>query len=162
MDKLCQVKEAPEAEYEVLLVQFAGGVIVALEEAQDGHVTQGVGGRAKMVSDRKVVLIIVYKVQMLHELVPKSVLGLINVEGGHIGSNRYSRPGWRMYRGGVIIEGTIRGDVRELALASVSTPYRYCVSRPLIRGFDVKGRSRGMVNTGQGYGLGLRAGTSAE
>eukprot|EP00061_Rhincodon_typus_P003061 g19183.t1 len=39
-------------EYEVLFLQFAGGLIVALEEAQDGHVIKEVGGEVKMVGDR--------------------------------------------------------------------------------------------------------------
>eukprot|EP00061_Rhincodon_typus_P003653 g20630.t1 len=56
MDKLYQAigLEVPEVEYELLLLQFAGGFIVTLEEVQDGHFTQGVGGGVKMVRDRKV------------------------------------------------------------------------------------------------------------
>eukprot|EP00061_Rhincodon_typus_P018809 g48145.t1 len=42
-----------------------------------------------MVSDRKVLLITVYRAAMLRESVTKSVLGLTDVEGGHIGSNGY-------------------------------------------------------------------------
>eukprot|EP00061_Rhincodon_typus_P010276 g34445.t1 len=45
---------APKVEYEVLLLQFAGSVIVALEEAQDGHVTKGLGGGVKMVGNQMV------------------------------------------------------------------------------------------------------------
>eukprot|EP00061_Rhincodon_typus_P007956 g30142.t1 len=71
---------APKAEYEVLLRQFACGVIVTLEEAQDGHVIKRVGGGVKMVSDRKVLSIIAYRAQMLHKIVPESVLGLIDAE----------------------------------------------------------------------------------
>eukprot|EP00061_Rhincodon_typus_P010152 g34222.t1 len=52
-----------EAEYEMLLLQFAGDVIVILEEAQDGHITQGVGGA-----------------QMLYKAVSKSPLGLTHVQ----------------------------------------------------------------------------------
>eukprot|EP00061_Rhincodon_typus_P013604 g40079.t1 len=59
-----------QAEYEVLLLQFVGGVIV-LEEAQNGHVSQGVGGGVKMVRDRKV-LIIVHRAQIFRELVTES------------------------------------------------------------------------------------------
>eukprot|EP00061_Rhincodon_typus_P005202 g24446.t1 len=58
----------------MLLLQFVGGVIVTLEEAQDGHVAQGAGGGVKMVHDRKVLLIIVYRAHMLCELVTESVL----------------------------------------------------------------------------------------
>eukprot|EP00061_Rhincodon_typus_P006772 g27761.t1 len=32
--------EGPEAEYEVLFLQFVCGIIVTLEAAQDGHVTK--------------------------------------------------------------------------------------------------------------------------
>eukprot|EP00061_Rhincodon_typus_P007792 g29832.t1 len=65
---------------EVLLLQFAGGVIVILEEAQDGHATQGVGGGVKMVHDQKVLMFVAYKAQMLHEMVSESKLGLTHVE----------------------------------------------------------------------------------
>eukprot|EP00061_Rhincodon_typus_P001870 g16006.t1 len=80
MDRLCQVKEAPEVEYEVLLLQFASGVIMALEEAQDGHFTQGVEGCVKMVDHQKVLLFVTYRAQMLYETVSESTLGLTNVE----------------------------------------------------------------------------------
>eukprot|EP00061_Rhincodon_typus_P000855 g12994.t1 len=63
-----------------LLLQFAGSVIVKLEEAQDGHATQGVGGGVKMVSDQKVLSFVTYRVQMLYETVPESTLGLTDVE----------------------------------------------------------------------------------
>eukprot|EP00061_Rhincodon_typus_P003683 g20705.t1 len=69
-----------EVEYEVLLLQFANGVIVPLEEAQYGHVIKGVGGGVKIVSNRKVLLIIAYRAQMLHKSVPESALGLTDVE----------------------------------------------------------------------------------
>eukprot|EP00061_Rhincodon_typus_P000195 g10872.t1 len=68
------------AEYEVLLLQFAGGVIVALEEAQDGHVVQGVGEGVKMVGNRKVLSFVAYRVQMLYEMVSESTLGLTDVK----------------------------------------------------------------------------------
>eukprot|EP00061_Rhincodon_typus_P002587 g17952.t1 len=70
---------APEAEYEVLLLQFACGVIVALEEAQDGNVIKRVGG-VKVVGDQTVLSIVEYRAQMLHETVPESALGLTDVE----------------------------------------------------------------------------------
>eukprot|EP00061_Rhincodon_typus_P014258 g41174.t1 len=72
--------QAPGAEHKVLLLQFAEGVIVALEEAQDGHVTKGVGGGVKMVGNQKVLLFVMCRVQMLHETVPESALGLTDVE----------------------------------------------------------------------------------
>eukprot|EP00061_Rhincodon_typus_P010103 g34131.t1 len=80
MDRLCQVKEAPEGEYEVLLLQFPGGIIVTLEEAQDGHVTQGVGRGVKIVHDRKVLSFVVNIVQVLFKAVSEPLLGLTNVE----------------------------------------------------------------------------------
>eukprot|EP00061_Rhincodon_typus_P008962 g32041.t1 len=53
---------------------------VALEEAQDGRVIKGMGEGIKMVSNWKVVLIITYRAQMLHETVPESALDLTDVE----------------------------------------------------------------------------------
>eukprot|EP00061_Rhincodon_typus_P006852 g27913.t1 len=72
--------QAPEADYEILLLQFAGGVIVTLEEAQDGHVTYGVGGGVKMVRDWKMLLFFMYREQMLDEKVSETTLGLTDVE----------------------------------------------------------------------------------
>eukprot|EP00061_Rhincodon_typus_P016391 g44584.t1 len=69
-----------EAEYEVLLLQFACGIIVALEDAQDEHVIKGVGEGVKMVSNQKVLSIIMYRVQMFHETVPESELCLTDIE----------------------------------------------------------------------------------
>eukprot|EP00061_Rhincodon_typus_P013504 g39911.t1 len=60
----------------MLLLQFVSGIIVALEEAQDGDVTQGVGGGVKMVGDKKVLSFVVYRVQMLYKMVLKSTFGL--------------------------------------------------------------------------------------
>eukprot|EP00061_Rhincodon_typus_P016148 g44207.t1 len=51
-----------------------------LEEAQDGHVTQGVGGVVKMVGNRKELLIIVYGAQVLCKSVTESTFGLTDVE----------------------------------------------------------------------------------
>eukprot|EP00061_Rhincodon_typus_P008051 g30317.t1 len=74
----------PEAEYEVLLLQFVGGVIVTLKETQDGHVTQGVGvgmGRGfKMVLDRKVLSFVACRAQMLYKKASESPLSLTDVE----------------------------------------------------------------------------------
>eukprot|EP00061_Rhincodon_typus_P017139 g45702.t1 len=67
-------------EYGVLFLRNACGIIVALEEAQDGHVAKGVGGGIEMAGNRKMLLITEYRVQMLHELVTKSAFGLNNVE----------------------------------------------------------------------------------
>eukprot|EP00061_Rhincodon_typus_P005872 g25914.t1 len=74
--------QAPEAEYEVLPLQFAGGVIVTMEEAQDGNVTQGagVGGEVKMFCHQKVVVFVMYRAQMLHKMVSESLLGVTDVE----------------------------------------------------------------------------------
>eukprot|EP00061_Rhincodon_typus_P014881 g42239.t1 len=78
--------EAPEAEYEVLLLQFVGGVIVTPEEAQDRHVTQGVGGGVKMVRDQKVLSFVTNRVQMLYKMVFKPLLGFIDVEKATLGA----------------------------------------------------------------------------
>eukprot|EP00061_Rhincodon_typus_P009268 g32640.t1 len=71
---------APEVEYAVFVLQFAGGIIVTLEEAQDEHVTQGLGGGSKMVRDRNVLSFVTNRVQMLYETVSASTLGLTDVE----------------------------------------------------------------------------------
>eukprot|EP00061_Rhincodon_typus_P001921 g16138.t1 len=66
-------------EYEVLILQFAGGIIVTLEEAQDSHVTQRVGGGVEMVRDRKMLSFIVNRAQVLYKAVSESPLGLTDV-----------------------------------------------------------------------------------
>eukprot|EP00061_Rhincodon_typus_P003747 g20876.t1 len=68
------------AEYEVLLLQFACGVIVSLEEARDRYVTPEVGGVVKIVGNWKVLSFVVYRAQMLYETISESKLGLTNVE----------------------------------------------------------------------------------
>eukprot|EP00061_Rhincodon_typus_P016467 g44698.t1 len=78
--KIKDAKEAPEAEYEVLLLQFVGGVVVTLEEAQDGHVTQGVGEGVKIVGDQKVLLFVVSRVQILYKTVSEPPLALTDIE----------------------------------------------------------------------------------
>eukprot|EP00061_Rhincodon_typus_P009063 g32243.t1 len=91
MDRLCQVKEAglrgrtPEAEYEVLLLHFLGGVIVTQEAAQGGQVTQGVGGGAEVVGDRKV-LFVTIRVQVLYKVDSEPLLSLTNVEEAILGA----------------------------------------------------------------------------
>eukprot|EP00061_Rhincodon_typus_P001025 g13496.t1 len=82
MDRLCQAigLSAPEAEYEVLLLQLACGIIVTLEEAQDGHVMKGVGGAVKIVGDRKVLSFVANRAQMLYETISESTLGLTDIE----------------------------------------------------------------------------------
>eukprot|EP00061_Rhincodon_typus_P002914 g18810.t1 len=65
---------------EVLLLQFADGVIVTLEEAQDGHVTQGLGGGVQIVGNWKVVVFVAYRAQMLYKTVSEYMLGLTDVE----------------------------------------------------------------------------------
>eukprot|EP00061_Rhincodon_typus_P007321 g28909.t1 len=66
---------ASEVEYEELLVQFVRGVIVTLEEAQDGHVTQAVGGGVKMVGDQKVLSFVTNRTLMFYKMVSKPPLG---------------------------------------------------------------------------------------
>eukprot|EP00061_Rhincodon_typus_P005862 g25878.t1 len=66
--------------------KFTSGIIETLEEAQDGHVTQGVGGAIKMVGNRKMLLIIAYRVQKLCESVTESVLGFIDVQEATLGA----------------------------------------------------------------------------
>eukprot|EP00061_Rhincodon_typus_P016471 g44707.t1 len=68
------------AEYEVLLLQFARGVIVTLEEAQDGHVAQEVGGGVEMVRDWKVLSFVLSRAQVLYKAVSEPPLGLTDVE----------------------------------------------------------------------------------
>eukprot|EP00061_Rhincodon_typus_P002995 g19031.t1 len=75
----------PRRNYEVLLLHFVGDVIVTLEEAQDGHVNQGVGAGVKMVRDRKVLSFVVYRAQILYNVVSESPLGLTNVEEATLG-----------------------------------------------------------------------------
>eukprot|EP00061_Rhincodon_typus_P009844 g33651.t1 len=64
----------------------ADSVIVTLEDAQDGHVIQGVGGGIKMVGNRKVLSFVVYRKQMLYEMGPKSTLGLTKVQEPTLGA----------------------------------------------------------------------------
>eukprot|EP00061_Rhincodon_typus_P011152 g35960.t1 len=82
----------PKVEYEVLLLQFAGPVTVTLEEAQYGHVTQGVGGGVKMVGNRKVWSFVTYRAQMLYETVSKFTFGLTVVEEATSGT--VDNPHW--------------------------------------------------------------------
>eukprot|EP00061_Rhincodon_typus_P007282 g28832.t1 len=77
---------APEVEYEVLLLQFAGGNIVTLEEAQDGHVAQGVGGAVKMFHDQKVLFFVRKQMQMLYKTGSEPLLDLTNVEEATLGA----------------------------------------------------------------------------
>eukprot|EP00061_Rhincodon_typus_P004476 g22695.t1 len=72
--------KAPEAEYDVLILQSTRVVIVALEEAQNGHVTQELRGGIKMVGELKVLPFVVYRVQMLYQMISKSMFSLTNVE----------------------------------------------------------------------------------
>eukprot|EP00061_Rhincodon_typus_P001500 g14970.t1 len=64
----------------MLLLQFAGGVIVTLEGAQDGHVTQGMGGGVEMVCNWKMLSLVVNRVQTLYKAVSEPLLGLTDVE----------------------------------------------------------------------------------
>eukprot|EP00061_Rhincodon_typus_P009526 g33099.t1 len=72
--------KAPKVEYEVLLLQFLDSIIVTLEEAQDGHVTQGVGGGVEIVRNWKVLSFVANRAQVLYKVVTEPPLGLTNVE----------------------------------------------------------------------------------
>eukprot|EP00061_Rhincodon_typus_P000849 g12974.t1 len=61
-------------------------VIVTLEEAQDGHVAQALGGRVKMVGDQQVLSFVTYRAQMLNKTVSESTLGLTDVEEATLGA----------------------------------------------------------------------------
>eukprot|EP00061_Rhincodon_typus_P011798 g37079.t1 len=56
------------------------GVIVTLEEPQDGHVIQGVGGRVKMGGNQKMLSFVANRAQMLYGTVSESMFGHINTE----------------------------------------------------------------------------------
>eukprot|EP00061_Rhincodon_typus_P002797 g18490.t1 len=70
---------APKAEYKVQLLQFLGGIVVTLEEAQEGHVVQGVGGGVEVVRDWKV-LFVASRAQVIYKTVSKPPIGLTDVE----------------------------------------------------------------------------------
>eukprot|EP00061_Rhincodon_typus_P000995 g13396.t1 len=46
--------QGSQAEYEVLFLQPSGGIVVVLEEAQDGHVVQALGGGVEVVRNWEV------------------------------------------------------------------------------------------------------------
>eukprot|EP00061_Rhincodon_typus_P001711 g15534.t1 len=50
--------QGSELKYEVLFPQPSGGIVVALEAAQDGHVVQGVGGGVEVVREWEVQLFV--------------------------------------------------------------------------------------------------------
>eukprot|EP00061_Rhincodon_typus_P017491 g46201.t1 len=54
--------------------------MVILVEAQDGHVTQGVGGGVEVFRDRKVLLFVANRMQVLHKTVSEPPLGLTDIE----------------------------------------------------------------------------------
>eukprot|EP00061_Rhincodon_typus_P011718 g36952.t1 len=64
----------------MLLLQFPGGIVVTLEEAQVGHVTVGVGGEVEMVHNWKVLLFVVNRLQVLYKAVSEPPLGLTGLE----------------------------------------------------------------------------------
>eukprot|EP00061_Rhincodon_typus_P008452 g31059.t1 len=78
--------QAPKVEYEVLLLQLADGVIVTQEEAQNGHVAQGVGRGVEVVRDWEVLSFVVNRAQMLYRMVSEPPLGLIDVEEATTGA----------------------------------------------------------------------------
>eukprot|EP00061_Rhincodon_typus_P002759 g18389.t1 len=59
--------------------------VVSLKEAQDGHVTQGVGGGVKMVRNQKMSFV-AYRAQMFYKMVSESLLGLPAVEEATLGA----------------------------------------------------------------------------
>eukprot|EP00061_Rhincodon_typus_P008061 g30329.t1 len=75
----CYQEKAPEVEYEVLLLQFMGGVIMALEEAQDGHVTHGVEGGIEIVRHQKALSFFGNRAQTVYKAVTEPPLGLTDV-----------------------------------------------------------------------------------
>eukprot|EP00061_Rhincodon_typus_P002265 g17029.t1 len=50
--------QGSQVKHEVLFLQPLGGIIVALEEAQDGHVVQEVGGEVEVVRNWEVQLFV--------------------------------------------------------------------------------------------------------
>eukprot|EP00061_Rhincodon_typus_P001519 g15007.t1 len=76
----------PKVEYETWLLQFLGGVIETLEEAHDGHVTQGVGGEVEIVREWKVLSFVVNRAQVLYKVLSEPPLGLTNVEEATLGA----------------------------------------------------------------------------
>eukprot|EP00061_Rhincodon_typus_P014279 g41208.t1 len=55
-------------------------VVVTLEEAQDGHVIQGVGEGVEIVRDWKLLSFVTSRAQVLYKVVSESPLGLTDVE----------------------------------------------------------------------------------
>eukprot|EP00061_Rhincodon_typus_P004134 g21823.t1 len=64
---------------ELLFLQFLGGVVLMLEKAQDGRITQGVGRRVEMVRDWKVLSFVMNREQALYKAVSKPPLGLLYI-----------------------------------------------------------------------------------
>eukprot|EP00061_Rhincodon_typus_P002576 g17927.t1 len=64
----------------MLLLQVLGGVVVTLEEAQDGRVTHRVGGGVEMVCNRKMLSLVANRAQVLYKAVSEPPLGLTGVE----------------------------------------------------------------------------------
>eukprot|EP00061_Rhincodon_typus_P015244 g42810.t1 len=70
----------------MLLLWFAGGIIVTLEETQYGHVTQGVGGGVEVVCDWEVLSFVANREQILYKAVSEPLLGLTDVEEATLGA----------------------------------------------------------------------------
>eukprot|EP00061_Rhincodon_typus_P001688 g15464.t1 len=70
----------------MLLLQFPGGVIVTLEEAQDEHVVQGVAGGVEVVRNWKVLSFVANKAQVLYKAVSEPPLGFTDVEEATLGA----------------------------------------------------------------------------
>eukprot|EP00061_Rhincodon_typus_P002623 g18039.t1 len=69
-------------EYEVLFLQFLGGVVVTLEEAQDGHIIQ----KAGVVRGWKVLVFVANRAQVLYKVVSEPPLGLTDVVEATLGA----------------------------------------------------------------------------
>eukprot|EP00061_Rhincodon_typus_P005492 g25059.t1 len=70
----------------MVFLRFPGDIIVTLEEAQDGHVTQGLGGGVEMVRNQKVFSFVANRVQVFYKAVSEPLLGLTDIEEATLGA----------------------------------------------------------------------------
>eukprot|EP00061_Rhincodon_typus_P016947 g45424.t1 len=63
-----------------------GGIVVALEDAQDGHVIQGVGRGVEVVRDWEVLSFVAYRAQVFYKAVSEPPFGLTDVEETTLGT----------------------------------------------------------------------------
>eukprot|EP00061_Rhincodon_typus_P006715 g27669.t1 len=59
---------------------------MTLEDSQDGHVTQGVGGEFEMVCDQKLLSFVVNGAQVLYKAVSQPPFGFTDVEEATLGA----------------------------------------------------------------------------